>query len=198
MSRRGKVVVSRPTPQGGQPINGKIHNCRGSVQGARSLSTTSGFPAWSPTLGRWAPEFLVLRASKAYFGETQRALGSRDSTLKECTQNFLSSRPHSRNNNLKGVWLRLADLGECLGEAGSKWNIPWGQRHRQQTFWGSHSTMWTLLLGSTILESSLWLISSRIHPCPGLTTCKHQSWDTSGQATNLAGKHSYPRVDRPP
>lgn len=52
-------------------------------------------------------EFIALKASRAIFWESQRAMGNRDSILKEHTPNFTSSGTLGKSNNLKGALLRL-------------------------------------------------------------------------------------------
>lgn len=66
----------------------------------------SGFPSLGLPLEDDAPEHLVLKASGAYFLESQRAVGSRNSALKGHTQNLSCSRPQGRSSNLKGAWVR--------------------------------------------------------------------------------------------
>ena len=50
--------------------------------------------------------------------------------------------------------LMLESLLERQEAAGS-WSSPWGHRHWGQPFAGVCSTMWMLVLASTLLESSL-------------------------------------------
>ena len=65
-----------------------------------------------PHIGLLSPRSLALeerlawKASWACFQETQRAVGNRDSTLKECIQKLTHSKTQDRNSSLKGVWLR--------------------------------------------------------------------------------------------
>ena len=55
----------------------------------------------------------------------------------------------------------LADLGEPPEEARGNWNFSSGHRNWQQPFLGARSTNRTLVLASTVLESSFSLISTR-------------------------------------
>ena len=52
------------------------------------------------------PEYLALKASRAYFPEGQRAVGNRDPTHKGHPQNLTHSRTQGRSSNLKGAWVR--------------------------------------------------------------------------------------------
>ena len=49
---------------------------------------------------------MALKASGAYFQESQRTGGNRDSTLKGHIQNLTCSRTQGRSSNLKGVRVR--------------------------------------------------------------------------------------------
>lgn len=54
------------------------------------------FPAQGSCSGETTPQYLALKASRAYFWETQRTEGNRDSTLKGYTQNLTCFRTHRR------------------------------------------------------------------------------------------------------
>lgn len=74
------------------------YNYRGSSQGAVDLSLTLD-SAWGILYRVEKPaEDLALKANGAYFQETQRGMGNRNSTLTECTQNLTCSRSHGSSS----------------------------------------------------------------------------------------------------
>ena len=136
-----------------------------------------------------SPRMLSLKVSRAYFGETQRAVGNRDFTLKGEDLHKISHIPGPRAETI--IWKEpesdlCADLGKSGKERGT-WSTALGHRRWWQPFWGAQSTMWTQVLAISILESFLQIISLRTQPCLGLTACRHQLWDASGQATKWVG-----------
>ena len=72
----------------------------------------------SPAPGWWGPAYLIMKASEAYFQETQRAVGNRDPTIKGHTQNLTCSRPTAETVIQKEPgWDPPAVLREMPGEA---------------------------------------------------------------------------------
>ena len=146
------------------------------------------------------PEHLSLKACGAYFWESQRAVGNRVSTFKGCTQKSHLLQDQGRSCHLPVAWGRPT----CWS-----WRVSQRRRRQPQLILGTqtpaaailggvHSTTWTLLLASTILESSLQPISLRIQPHPGPPAHRQQYWDISGQATNLAGTKPRLQSERMP
>lgn len=99
---------------GGLPTN------RGSPQGAGGSEPHIGLPSLRVLLQEdQPPEHLALKASSAYFQESQRAVANRDPTLKRHPQGLTHSRTQSRSSHLKGARSDPpADLGESLRDAG--------------------------------------------------------------------------------
>ena len=73
---------------------------------------------------------------------------------------------------------------------------PLVHRSWQQPLLGASPTMWTLMQEGAIVESSLWLISTKTWPHP--TAYKCPCWDASGQTTNWVGTQPYSSADRLP
>ena len=101
------IIQLRPTPLGRQPTNKRIITIAEVLPKDPEVQNPHQAP-WtgSPALGRRAPQCLALKASKAYFQESQRAVGNRDSTLKRHTKNLICSKTQGRSRNLKEAWVR--------------------------------------------------------------------------------------------
>ena len=76
-----------------------------------------------------------LKAKEAYFGETRRPVGNRDSTLQGAHTESPGSRAQGRSSRLKGSWIRPT----CWSHRGSER----GQRRKDS-------------LGTRTLSSHLW------------------------------------------
>ena len=142
----------------------------------RSNGSESHIGLPSPGVLQWEKEpseCLALKTSVAYFWETQRAMGNRDSTLKGCTQNCTRSGTQGRSSNLKGVWVRPpADLGESPGKVGGN-----GAHPGQIETGGSYSEEFVLPCGHWCWQESVWKPSSSLLALgPGTT---HQPVGTS-------------------
>ena len=92
----------------GSPLKGGQHNCRGSPQGERGFSSTSGSPAWESCTRNMSLQMCSSEASGDCVWDSQRAVTQRVSTLKGLTQNLTCSTSQDRGSNLKGVWVRLS------------------------------------------------------------------------------------------
>ena len=157
MGRRGGDIYSRHTPPGGQPTNRRII----AIVEITTKECGVWAPHWapqhrSPVPGRkpqnvwlWRPVGLTFR----------RARGLWDIEIPLLKGSYKIS--HALGLRAEAaVWKepRLeppADLGKPPIEAGGNWSSPWGHRHWGQPFLGACSTTSTLVLESTILESSL-------------------------------------------
>ena len=88
-------------------------------------------PSWAPqptylTLERRTPKHLALKASGAYFPESQSTVGNGYSTFTGHTQNSTCSRTQGRSNNLKDPGSDpFADLWMLPEEAGGYRRSPW-------------------------------------------------------------------------
>ena len=72
------------------------------------------------------PKYLALKVRMAYFGEIQKAMQNKDSTLKFHTLDHTCSKIKGRNNHLKMPGSNpLVDLGGTHGEI-RNWDSPWG------------------------------------------------------------------------
>ena len=102
------------------------------------------------------PECLALKASGAYFPESQRAVGNRDSTLKGDIQILICSGVEGRSSNLKEAWVRPTGWSWQATQRGRRHlGLTLGTQMMAAAFWGTHPTRRMLVLASTILESSL-------------------------------------------
>lgn len=146
------------------------YNCRGSPHGVRGLSHILG----SPVQGFYARKTLkglALKASGAYFSETQRDAGRKDCTLKEDTQNLTHARTQEISSNClyqkEPVSDPLADLGELPREAKDNWSSSVGIQTLVTAIFRSLFYHVCTDAGKCCLESSLWLITLRtqLHPC---------------------------------
>ena len=100
---------------------------------------------------------------------------SPNSTLKCCTQNLMCSETQQRDTSLKEAWVRPTWWFWRSFQIGKgQWGSSWGLESWPQKFWGAYSTTKTLVLTSTILESSLCLISAEGLPA-------HQQAPTQSQ-----------------
>ena len=156
MGRRGgDVVQSRSTPHGSMTHRWEAnHNCRGSSKERGVWAPYWALQPGGPALGRQAAR--TLGASRACFWETQRAVGNRDCTLKVAHKISHALRPRVE----AVIWRELGsdpfvDLRDPLREAGGNWESPVEHRYWWQPLWGVFSTMRTLGLASSVLESSL-------------------------------------------
>ena len=119
---------------------------------------------------------------------------SPNSTLKCCTQNLMCSETQQRGTSLKEAWVRPTWWFWRSFQRGKvQWGSSWGLESWQQKFGGAYSTAKTLVLTSTILESSLCLIRAEGLPA-------HQqappSPRTSRMWSNLAGTWPHPLVSQ--
>ena len=124
-------------------------------------------------------ECLALKASRAYFWETYRAGGNRDSTLKACIQNLTCSRTQGKEPGSDPP----ADLGESPGEARGNWGSSQGYKHWQQPFLGARSATGHWCCKCHFFYPSFSLL------VPGLSPT-HQAFDTNNgtpQAKQLPG-----------
>ena len=101
--------MSRPTPPGRQPTNGKIitvaQRFSPRSEGSKTLIrlSSSGVPHWEDK----PPEHLALKVRGDYLQESQKAVQNRDSTPKGYTQNLTHSGTQGKSSNSKGAWVRL-------------------------------------------------------------------------------------------
>ena len=139
-----------PYPRGAQPTNWRIITLQ-------RFSQRTEF--WAP---RWArqhqknkpPHRLALKASRASFRESQKAVGNRDSTPEGGTHTLTHSRIQGRSN-LTAAWVRPdCRSWEPQREAGGNRSSPWGHRHWQQPCLEAPSTTWTLKPVGTVVGSS--------------------------------------------
>lgn len=137
-----------------------------------------------------SPKCLTLKASGAYFGETQKAVGNRASTLKEHTQNFTHSETQGRSNNLK----EARDRSICCSCKVSC------RERKNYSSCCAHRPWWQALYRELILSDGRWCWqasfwktpSSLLAPGPSPT---HQPVGTSTgtpQAKQLAGQEHSP------
>ena len=156
-----------PRGRGGGPANGRI-----TITIAELLPKERGIQAphqdpqpGDPTSGRQASRTLAL--------EAKWGLLSADRQLWEIETRFLKGKhkishtPRPRADVV--IWKEsesdpLSDHGGHPREAGGNWDLLWGHRHWQQPLLGACCTTRKLELGSTILEFSLWLISTGTSP----------------------------------
>ena len=96
-----------PYPWVGDRQMGRLLQLQRFSPGSKGFESHVRFP--SPGILHWEdkpPKCLALKASGAYFQESQKAVGNRDSTLKGHTQNLTHSKTQSRSSNLKGGGVR--------------------------------------------------------------------------------------------
>lgn len=71
---------------------------------------------WVVQWGDELPQCLVFKVNRAYFKESQGAVGNGDSTLKRLTENLTHFRTQGRSSYLKGIWIRPTLILESLQE----------------------------------------------------------------------------------
>ena len=130
-------------------------------------------PARSPAPRRQAPAMSGFEGQWGLDTERQRAVGNR-LTQKGCTQNLPLSESLCRCGDLKEVWVRpTCWSGRASTRRRRQTGNLTGTKTRVALLEGAHSTARTLLLVSTILESSLWSISTggyTAHQCTTTNT----------------------------
>ena len=131
-------------------------NCRGSPQGAKDLSSTLGSQILGPHGEKTNPQNVWFEGQWGLLSGDPEGYGNRDSTLKERTQNLTVVETQSRN--FKRSWSELpSNCGEFPQRGNRQWELTLGTQTQVVGISGT-SSMWTLVLASIILESSLQLI----------------------------------------
>lgn len=131
-------------------MGGINSNCTSSPKDQRVQAPQQAPQPCCSIPGRQTPECLALKASRAYFQESQRTVGNRNSTLKGHTQNLTHSETQKRSCKLKESWIRHTFWSWRASQRNrGNWSSPWGHRHGQQSL-GLLSTKRTLELPSSI------------------------------------------------
>ena len=176
MSRRGQSwgIVKTYTPRWATHKWENNYNCRCSPQGPRGLNLTYVSLAQGSCTRKMSPQNVWLWRPVGLTFSRPRGLWEIETPLLEGAHKI----SHVLGPRARAViWKEpgsypSADLGESTGQAGDNWSSPWGHRHWWQLFWGACSTMWTLVLASAILESSLYVISFGTQPHPHPPFCR--------------------------
>ena len=145
--------------QVGNPKWENNYNCRYSAQELRGLNLTQGSPAQGFCTGKMSPQNVWLWRPVGLTFRRPRGLWEIETPLLEGIHRISHIlRPRARTVTWKepGSYPSTG-LGESTGQAGGNWNSPWGCGHRWFLFCGAPFTTCTLLLASTILESSILL-----------------------------------------
>ena len=103
----GEMVQLIPTPPGWSTHKGEENNNFWSPPQEARTEPHVRLP--SPGILHWKdkpPGHLALKASRAYFPESQRAVGNRNSPIKGCMQRFTHFGTQGRSSHLRGDWAR--------------------------------------------------------------------------------------------
>ena len=113
--RSGDMVYTSHTPLISNPQTKDDHNCKGSPQGMRGSTLTSGSPSQGFYTRKMSPqprvlhqedEHLVLKICGTCIQESLKVVKKTDSTFQGHTQELTHSKAQHRGSNLKEAWVR--------------------------------------------------------------------------------------------